>query len=833
MKVKGPGKILLWCLRIFWVAITCLAVYLSEMSLMQDETFKAILYLAFGILAIFTFPRPAWFTNFQLLKKRHNAYAEVALKSSDKRSIRKTGIKSRVILFSALIIVICGQALFTIGQFSTGSGLEISAMELRFFLAGLIIYLIGAYGLILHFDSSESKDSGKQFSWAKEALCLFCIILIAAFLRYFNLRFIPSGIYLDECDYAIEGIKILTIPDYQNFIKHPYWPGGGAIPSMHFYFTALSYKIFGINAWSMRLVPATLGVLTIPVIYCFARYIFNVPIALVAAFLLAVSRWHINFSRINFSSLLWPFLIMSTFYFFFMALEKQRKWLAALAGLSMGLAMNTYHSAYLLPFLVFLYVVYKTIKNPFFIKNNVLVLIIVFLCFMAAYAPLLVYTIRNPETVFERFKTASVWNDIDRAGGSWRPLIDNIYRVLTMNNFKGDPRPRHNIPRWPMLDPFTAIFFTVGFFYALRNIKQEKYLFLLVVYIANLQPGIFSLWDAAPHSIRVNGTLPVVLIFAAVSMYKTWESLLEAFPKIKRSIFITFFILVLLAIGFYNFYIYFIVQARNHDVFYDFDPMQNRMGEYIKSKENDYHFYLETNFCNYSQVWFNNYKERNYDPLYLNYILPYVKGNSKNIGVIMDPSRLSLKDIFYFYYPHMSIYEERDPWGQPLFISFEIPKEDVNNIFKQKRYGHGLTALYFNNTSWEGKPVVSRVDPTVLYSWYILEGNFEGPRPDPALPLTGAFSVIWKGILSAPESGFYTFGLKSEQGSALYIDNKLVVNNLVNNGLENLENRIDLVRGAHSILIKYFTKGFDKSIEAYWLPPMGAKEILPPSLLTP
>jgi mannosyltransferase len=61
--------------------------------------------------------------------------------------------------------------------------------------------------------------------------------------------------------------------------------------------TGQTLNILGINEWSARLVSAFVGIITIPILYFPMRKLFNVPVALIALLLLAVSPWHIFWSQ--------------------------------------------------------------------------------------------------------------------------------------------------------------------------------------------------------------------------------------------------------------------------------------------------------------------------------------------------------------------------------------------------------------------------------------------------------------------------------------------------------------------------------------------------------
>ena len=95
--------------------------------------------------------------------------------------------------------------------------------------------------------------------------------------------------------------------------------------------TGLSYVLinitlstFGVSEWSARLVPAIIGVITIPLFYFPIKTMFEARTALIAVLLIAISPWHLFWSqsaRFYTSLLLFYFLAMFAFYY---GLEKDR-----------------------------------------------------------------------------------------------------------------------------------------------------------------------------------------------------------------------------------------------------------------------------------------------------------------------------------------------------------------------------------------------------------------------------------------------------------------------------------------------------------------------------
>ncbi len=63
----------------------------------------------------------------------------------------------------------------------------------------------------------------------------------------------------------------------------------------------------------------------------------------------------------------------------------------------------------------------------------------------------------------------------------------------------------------------------------------------------------------------------------------------------------------------------------------------------------------------------------------------------------------------------------------------------------------GLTAEYYNNTSWSGNPVYRRTEPNIDYTW-------DNGSPAPGVVSVDNFSVKWSGYFVAPYAGTFTFG---------------------------------------------------------------------------
>ena len=123
--------------------------------------------------------------------------------------------------------------------------------------------------------------------------------------------------------------------------------------------------------------------------------------------------------------------------------------------------------------------------------------------------------------------------------------------------------------------------------------------------------------------------------------------------------------------------------------------------------------------------------------------------------------------------------------------------------------GQGLLGEYFVGTERTGDPKLVRVDATVDFHW-------ELASPGPGLPEDG-FSVRWTGKLTPPKSGLYALALRSDDGSRLYINGKLVVDDWGDHPPTLKTAEIELVGGKdYDVRLEYFEGIIGASVELLW-----------------
>ena len=130
---------------------------------------------------------------------------------------------------------------------------------------------------------------------------------------------------------------------------------------------------------------------------------------------------------------------------------------------------------------------------------------------------------------------------------------------------------------------------------------------------------------------------------------------------------------------------------------------------------------------------------------------------------------------------------------------------------------NGLLGYYYRSPDWTGEPMRIQRDLFIA--------------PNDAVD--SPYSVRWVGKVAAPEAGAYVFGTRSDDGSFVYVDGQLVVDNGGRHGAEYREGAIELSQGWHDIQVLYSDMGGSRAMELWWRPPGGRDALLPSRYLRP
>lgn len=421
----------------------------------------------------------------------------------------------------------------------------------------------------------------------KELIFLLIILTIAGFFRFWQLEQIPPWLFPDVAMNGNDAWETLKNRDFKVF----YHENNGR-EGLMIWLIALSFLVFGISVWSIKIIAAIFGTLTVFGLYLLTKELFHndknkLHVALLSSFFLAISFWHVNFSRIGFRAILLPFVLVFSFYFLFKGFRKKRIVNFIIAGLFFGLGFYTYTSfrmaVLILPFIFIPYwFIYKkeNLQKEFFIHTFSFLLII----FLVAL-PLGIYFLSHPQDFIGRATPVSIF----AKENPLKEFAKSLILHLAMFNIYGDPNFRHNFAESPMLSWPIGILFVFGFFYAIyqliknrqKNISNFWVLsFLISWWFIMLLPGILT-YEGIPHALRTIGAIPPVFILSGLAGYNFYQFLNKNTKNKKFLFFALLFFLSSLLVFEYN--KYFNLWAKNEKINDAFGKKYAEIGYFLNS----------------------------------------------------------------------------------------------------------------------------------------------------------------------------------------------------------------------------------------------------------
>ncbi len=376
-------------------------------------------------------------------------------------------------------------------------------------------------------------------------LFYLCLVIAVGFgLRVAGLNSLPLSLSLDE---AVNGIDALRL--YRAGWLTPFLQNNFGRETLFFYLQSLALQFFGISIFALRFASVVAGTLTIPLLYSVGQRLrlndivlskplsLNMP-SMLAATGLAISYWHIYFSRVALRASLLPPLLLGLVWCFWQGwygcpssaysrIGQRRYWLVA-SGFVLGLTFYTYLAARVLPllFITFLAVELATNKsNP---QRKVVDFLIFGLTSILTAIPLAVYFFQNPQAIGGRTQAISIFT----ANAPLYTLTRNLTAVLQTYFFSGTW-----LGQWPALNGLSALGFLAGLLVCLARIKKAPSRFLLLWWVVGMSPMVFSQqnWGATTTILRSIVAWPALFLISGIGLTALANSLFALIRNLRRT----------------------------------------------------------------------------------------------------------------------------------------------------------------------------------------------------------------------------------------------------------------------------------------------------------
>ncbi len=401
---------------------------------------------------------------------------------------------------------------------------------------------------------------------------------VGVFFRFYRIGAIPPGLNHDAAWNGLYAIRITQGIHYAPFVS---CCGAVGHETMFHYVIAAFQLLVGPTAFAIQMASLSIGIVTLVVFYLLMRRMFDTRVALVATLLLGISGWHMTFSRAGWHTILIPLFEALTFYFLLLALKTRQIRHFLLAGVAVGLSLDTYDAAKTIPLSVAVFLVYMLIRNRNLIRTHFWGFAAYGVAALVAFAPLGWYIRGNWDSYIGRSRSLWIGDQIARAG-SWEPFWRNIGDGLLIFNFRahGDDF----FTREPLLDVPVSVFFVLGLGYSLTRLKRPEHFLLLAMLVLSLVNGFLS----EPNGNRGLGAVLPVCAYAGLFLVVAWRWLQQALPRYAP--YSSLGLAAVLAVSAYSTFNGYLGPDRR--VQWGFYPETTRVGRYVKTIADDYEVHL-------------------------------------------------------------------------------------------------------------------------------------------------------------------------------------------------------------------------------------------------
>lgn len=396
--------------------------------------------------------------------------------------------------------------------------------------------------------------------FAKRNLLIILIIFVAAFLRFYQLGTNPPSLTWDEAawGYNAYSMGIDGRDEFGRFLPYDYLESFGDFkPPMYAYLSIIPVKIFGLNEFATRFASAFFGTFTVLVTYFLTVSLFpnrkNFPFF--AAFLLAISPWHIMLSRAAFEANLATFFIALGVLLFLKALQRNPT-LLIFSVISFVASIYTFNSARVVSPVLLICLSLFHWKKLIVEKKSVMLSIVVGLVLILPIFNFLI----SPQASL-RFKEVNIFSDINLIKISnqqiandnnalWSRVLHNrrvVYAREVVRHYfdnlspeflfiNGDANTKFSTQDVGQMYLWELPFFVTGLLFLIK--RREKNWWIVPMWLLiGIIPA--SLARETPHALRIEGSLPTFQIMTAygISEFLIWlKSRHGALKKLSTAI---------------------------------------------------------------------------------------------------------------------------------------------------------------------------------------------------------------------------------------------------------------------------------------------------------
>lgn len=528
-------------------------------------------------------------------------------------------------------------------------------------------------------------------------IILVLILLLAAFLRFYQLPNVPPSLSWDEASVGYNAWSIANFGADEWGQKFPltFKSFGEYKLPVHIYITAIFVKLFGLNELTTRLPAALFGVLNVLIIFFLAKKLFDRQVVgTIAAFVLAVSPYNIQFSRFNHELNFALFFFMVGMLLFLKALKQNRFWLPA-SAMAFSLSSISYNGAKLFIPLFLLCLVVIFFKQLMLLRKYLIIsgVVVLFTAILIIRDVGLSGVNRFNQTSFRNDDIKSTWVYPKYHNGELGLL--EIYSKQYLSHFQpsylfetGEKNFRHSTQRTGEFYKFEAIFLLLGIGYMLARRSKISCIILAWFFLGPLPSSIAR---EAPHAGRamfMTGAWHITISLGVLTLLTLFNKTLQRLNLTNRYwIALPVFIILLL----------YLTSLITHLNYYFSDYPKKFAIEWQYGMKQIVNFVEDRN--GYSRVYMTSTRQQPY--IYYLYYLKfplnkYLKTSTLNTGADHEVNLISQFDKYNF-----GNWDIVRSGANPGVLYIVTPSEydgmigrDIFDIKKLVKYPDGKDAFY-------------------------------------------------------------------------------------------------------------------------------------------
>ncbi|MBD3387459.1 MAG: phospholipid carrier-dependent glycosyltransferase [Candidatus Altiarchaeales archaeon] len=345
---------------------------------------------------------------------------------------------------------------------------------------------------------------------------LVLLVFVLAFaVRVWGLSSVPDGFFCDEAAIGYDAYSILLTGRDSHGVFLPVYVRRFWNPSMEFlygYLTLPFISLFGLGVSAVRFPAALFGSLTVLTTYGLVARLYDRRVALLSAFMVAFSPWHLVFTRMAYEASLIPFFTTLGLYLLDRSGD-DRRFLPA-SAVVFGLSFYTYPAMKLAtPLVLLAYLVICRGRVTLLTRVHLSSLALLLVLASPAYY---VFFFGGGDT---SFNALSIFNGSDPARAFANNILSHLHPSFLF--FEGDGVNLYSIPYYGLflraLTPFM-------FYGLLVSLRSRQGVLMLVLFLAGIIPSSFTA-SHVPNALRMLPSFPWLEVLASAGILHLFNQL--------------------------------------------------------------------------------------------------------------------------------------------------------------------------------------------------------------------------------------------------------------------------------------------------------------------